>query len=49
MRWGVMLVNVIEQGFLFQYARLGGQVFQEALLAKAIKEKIGLLIDECIT
>jgi len=48
MRWGVMRVNVIVQGFLFQYARLGRQVFQEALFAKAIKEKTGLLIDECI-
>ena len=46
--WGVMRVNVIVQGFLFQYARLGRQVFQEALFAKAIKEKTGLLIDECI-
>jgi len=38
MHWGVMRVNVIEQDLLFQYTRLGGQAFQEALLAKAIKK-----------
>jgi uncharacterized protein YejL (UPF0352 family) len=45
---GVMRVNVIVQSSPLLYARLGRQIFQEALSAKVIEEKMELLIDECI-